>query len=107
MVLDGRAPVADDLAALDYTRMVLRLYPPPTWVTARTPLVDDELRGYRIAAGSIVMLSPFVTHRHPEFWERSAPLRSRALHPPAPGGPPPLCVLPVWRRPPQLHRGRG
>ncbi len=71
-VLEGGDPGADHLAALGYTRMlieeVLRLYP-PTWVTARTPLVDDEIGGYHIAAGSIVMLSPFVTHRHPRFWE--------------------------------------
>jgi cytochrome P450 len=70
-VLDGRPPGVEDLSALVYTRMVidevLRLYP-PTWVTARTPLHDDHVRGYRIAAGSIVLLSPFVTHRHPAFW---------------------------------------
>src|SRR5205807_2181159 len=36
--------------------------------TARTPLHDDRIRGYRIEAGSIVLLSPFVTHRHPAFW---------------------------------------
>jgi cytochrome P450 len=70
-VLDGRSPCADDLPSLAYVRRVidevLRLYP-PTWVTARTPLQDDRIRGYRIAAGSIVLLSPFVTHRHPAFW---------------------------------------
>ena len=71
-VLGGRPPGADDLPALAYTRRlieeVLRLYP-PTWLTARTPLEDDRIRGYRIARGSIVVLSPFVTHRHPGFWE--------------------------------------
>ena len=70
-VLDGRSPGADDLPSLAYTRRVidevLRLYP-PTWVTARTPLRDDRIRGYRIAAGSIVLLSPFVTQRQPAFW---------------------------------------
>ncbi len=71
-VLDGRPPSAEDLHALQYTRMVieevLRLYP-PTWVTARMPLDDDEIGGHRIAANAIVLLSPFVTHRHPGFWE--------------------------------------
>ena len=88
-VLDGRLPGAGDLSALAYTRMVidevLRLYP-PTWVTARTPLHDDLVRGYRIAAGSIVLVSPFVTHRHPAFWpeperfnpERFLPERCRS-----------------------------
>ena len=71
-VLEGRPPGAQDLHALHYTRMlikeVLRLYP-PTWITARMPIYDDEIGGYRIAADAIVLLSPFVTHRHPGFWE--------------------------------------
>ncbi|HKW95658.1 MAG TPA: cytochrome P450 [Methylomirabilota bacterium] len=71
-VLAGRAPGLDDLARLGYTRRVieevLRLHP-PTWLTARTPVEDDELGGYRIPAGSLVLLSPYVTHRHPAVWE--------------------------------------
>jgi cytochrome P450 len=71
-VLDHRLPGPDALPALQYTRLlideVLRLYP-PTWVTARMPLHDDAVRGYGISAGSIVLLSPYVTHRHPGFWE--------------------------------------
>jgi len=90
-VLEGRVPQTEDLPALRYTRMlieeVLRLYP-PTWVTARMPLRDDEIGGYRISPGAIVLLSPFVTHRHPEFWEdpdrfdpeRFAPERSAGRH---------------------------
>jgi cytochrome P450 len=86
-VVVGRRPGVEDLPALEFTRMlieeVLRLYP-PTWVTARTPVHGDEIRGYRIPAGSIVLLSPFVTHRHPGFWaepdrfdpERFTPERS-------------------------------
>ena len=71
-VLAGRAPGADDLSRLGYTRRVieevLRLYP-PTWLTARTPMEDDELGGYRIPAGALILLSPYVTHRHPGVWE--------------------------------------
>jgi cytochrome P450 len=70
--LAGRRPEADDVPALAYTRMVidevLRLYP-PTWLTARTPLEEDDIRGHRLPVGSIVLLSPFVTHRHPAFWD--------------------------------------
>lgn len=88
-VLGGRQPGAEDLPALRYTRMlieeVLRLYP-PTWVTARVPLEDDEIGGYHIRANALVLLSPFVTHRHPGVWEdpdrfepeRFAPERSAA-----------------------------
>jgi cytochrome P450 len=71
-VLEGRSPTARDLPRLAYTRMVieegLRLYP-PTWLTARMPLEDDEIGGYRIPAQSVVLLSPYVLHRHPAFWE--------------------------------------
>ena len=69
--LGGRDPGPDDLPALANTRMVidevLRLYP-PTWLTARTPLEPGEVRGHPLPAGSLVLLSPFVTHRHPAFW---------------------------------------
>lgn len=82
-VLGERPPTAEDLAALRYTRMLieeaLRLYP-PTWLTARMPLADDELGGYPVPANVIVLLSPFVTHRHPTFWkdpERFNPERFR------------------------------
>jgi cytochrome P450 len=70
-VLDGRAPTVDDLPRLAYTRRVieevLRLYP-PVYAVARDALEDDEIGGYHIPAGSTIILSPYITHRHPEFW---------------------------------------
>ncbi|HTY76792.1 MAG TPA: cytochrome P450 [Candidatus Bathyarchaeia archaeon] len=70
-VLGRRAPTPDDLPRLGHTRRVieeaLRLYP-PTWLTARSPLDDDLLDGYVIPAGALVLLSPYLTHRHPKFW---------------------------------------
>jgi cytochrome P450 len=87
VVLGGRDPRPEDLARLEYTRMLiaetLRLYP-PTWVTARVGFRDDAIDGFRIPAGAIVLLSAFVTHRHREFWpdperfdpERFGPARS-------------------------------
>jgi cytochrome P450 len=57
---------------LSYTRLlhaeVLRLYP-PTWVTARTPLVAATLGGVPIPAGAVLLLCPYTMHRHPAFWE--------------------------------------
>lgn len=71
-VLAGRAPTLADLGQLTYTRQVLeesmRLYP-PAWIVARSATGEDEIGGYRIPTGSIVFTSPFVTHRHPEFWD--------------------------------------
>ena len=73
-----RTLLADDarggaaLHRLDYTGRVidevLRLYP-PTWLTARTPVEDVAVGGYPIPAGALLLLSPYVTHRHPAVWE--------------------------------------
>jgi cytochrome P450 len=71
--LGGRTPGADDVGRLTYTRMImdetLRLYSPVA-LMARDALADDEVGGYEVPAGSIVTLSPYMTHRHPDFWER-------------------------------------
>jgi cytochrome P450 len=70
-VLNGRAPTAEDLPNLPYTRMVfqeaLRLYP-PVWGIARQTTQDEEIGGYHIPAKSTLSVLPFITHRHPEFW---------------------------------------
>ena len=47
----------------------LRLFP-PAWAFARSAIHADTLGPYRIPAGALVVLSPFVTHRAPQFWER-------------------------------------
>jgi cytochrome P450 len=71
-VLGDRTPVFADVENLPYTRMVidetLRLYP-PLWLLGRMPLEDDVIGGYRVPAGKTVLISPYVTHRHPDFWE--------------------------------------
>ncbi len=71
--LGGRTPRADDVERLVYTRMVmdetLRLYSPVA-IMARDAIEGDEVGGYQVSAGTIVALSPYMTHRHPEFWKR-------------------------------------
>jgi cytochrome P450 len=71
-VLGERAPGAADVQRLPYLSMVvdesLRMYP-PIWGYTRDAIEDDEVGGYRIPAGSSIFVSPYVTHRHPEFWE--------------------------------------
>ena len=72
-VLSGRAPTFEDLPKLSYTRMLLqeamRLYP-PGWIVSRRNLKDDEIGSYRVPAGTTVLISPYVTHRNPDHWER-------------------------------------
>ncbi len=64
-------PTMADLPRLPFTLQViketLRLYPPAPFYV-RDAVVDDDLGGFAVAAGSAVMLSPYFTHRHPDFW---------------------------------------
>lgn len=80
-VLLGRKPGFEDLPNFPTLRMAidetLRLYP-PVWITNRNAVYEDEICGYRILAGEVVGISPYVTHRLPEYWpdpERFDPLR--------------------------------
>jgi cytochrome P450 len=61
----------DDLADLPFARAVLdetlRMYP-PAWLVTRKALQADELDGCRIPAGALVILSPWLLHRHPSIW---------------------------------------
>jgi cytochrome P450 len=55
----------------------MRLYP-PIWIVERRAVEDDVIDGFDIPADSIVYVSPYVLHRHPEFWadpERFDPSR--------------------------------
>jgi cytochrome P450 len=71
-VLKGRSPGPRDLPALRYTERVvkeaIRLYP-PIWAMARTPLNDCEIGGYRVPAGSAVMMSQWVMHRDARYYD--------------------------------------
>jgi cytochrome P450 len=71
-VLGGSIPTVENLPRLPYTRMVLeealRLYPPAVGFN-RKALGDDEVGGYMVPANTLIWLSPYMTHRHPDFWE--------------------------------------
>ena len=70
-VLGGRVPVVADLEHLKYANMIvqesLRLIP-PVWIIPRDAIKDDEIGGFKIPGGATVLVSPYLTHRHPEFW---------------------------------------
>ena len=65
-VLAGRTPTVDDVPQLRYMEMVLaesmRLYP-PAWAMGRRARNDFNLGGFRLPAGTTVLISQFVTHR--------------------------------------------
>ncbi len=71
-VLSGRAPEWPDLDKLVVTESVLketlRLYP-PVWIISRRAKEDDVIRGHNIRGESVVALSPYATHRDPNYWQ--------------------------------------
>lgn len=55
----------------------IRMYP-SIWIIERRAIAGDTIGGYEIPKGSSVLISPYVLHRHPEFWaepERFDPTR--------------------------------
>lgn len=105
-VLGDRLPTADELKQLPYTlqvvKEVLRLYPAAPFYV-RDAIGHDQLLGFDVPERTGVMLSPYYTHRHPEFWQRpevfdpdrwggeqERALHSHAYHPFAAG--PRICI---------------
>jgi cytochrome P450 len=71
--LGSEPPTAEVLSALPYTGMVvsesLRLYP-PSWLFMRSVRTGDELpSGPTLPAGAKVLLSPYLVHRDPGYYE--------------------------------------
>jgi cytochrome P450 len=83
--------------ALDLTRQVieetLRLYP-PVWLLPRKSLEPDCLAGYRIPAGSGVLLCVYLLHRHGDFWKDAREFRPERFSRLNAGARPPGCYLP-------------
>ena len=71
-VLGERTPTMEDLHQLPYTlkviKEVLRLYPPAPFYI-RDAIAQDTIGGFKIPACGVLM-SPYYTHRHPDFWDR-------------------------------------
>ncbi|MGH8880398.1 MAG: cytochrome P450 [Stackebrandtia sp.] len=71
-VLKDEPPSAADYERLPYTTMVvkeaMRLYPAAP-ILGRLAVDDTEVDGFRIPAGSNVLTSAWVIHRHPRYWE--------------------------------------
>lgn len=69
--IGDRAPTIDDLRAMPLVdgvvRETLRLWSPAAF-SGRRAVDDFELYGYTIPGGSMVIYSPYITHRLPEVW---------------------------------------
>ncbi|GAB3175911.1 cytochrome P450 [Telluribacter humicola] len=106
VVGDEGVPTFESARQLGYTlqvvQEVMRLYP-PAWMVGRRTLTPDYIGGYTIKPDSYVLVSPYVLHRHPNYWhqpevfnpDRFAPeaIKERPTYAYIPfGGGPRMCI---------------
>nr|WP_269204795.1 cytochrome P450 [Motilibacter deserti] len=77
-VLDGRDATSDDVRSLtlltDVIHESLRLFP-PVYAFDRKVLADTTVAGHRLRKGTVVVISPWVVHRHPGIYDRPEEFR--------------------------------
>jgi cytochrome P450 len=100
--LNGRTPAYEDVMKLRYCRMVveesMRLYP-PVWTMSRTAVEEDEIGGYRIPAGSEILIFPYITQRHPKWWQEPDVFRPERFAPENSAARPRYAYLPFGAGP--------
>jgi cytochrome P450 len=103
-VLGARPPEYGDLVRLPYARMVIeeamRLYP-PAWGISRQAIGPDEIGGYHIPRGWVVLVVPFVIHRLPAYWEDPERFDPDRFTPERAGARPKFAYLPFGAGPRQ------
>ncbi|ARG64100.1 hypothetical protein B1T45_25920 [Mycobacterium kansasii] len=70
-VLAGRPACADDVDRLVFTEAVINeamRLSPPAWSIERDAVEADDIAGIPVAAGTTVVVPPYLLHRHPQFW---------------------------------------
>ena len=70
---ENELPDLEDLSKFEYTMQVideaLRLYP-PFWMLDRESIEDDEIEGYKIPKGTMVLIYLYGLHHSNKFWEK-------------------------------------
>ncbi len=71
-VLGGRAPTAEEINLLPFTKAVLqetlRLYPPVPYLS-RQAAAPDRIRHIAVKPGDTVLALPWLLHRHERLWD--------------------------------------
>jgi cytochrome P450 len=84
-VAADRPMTADLVARLPFTRAVIeeamRLYPPAP-LLSRAAQQEDVLCGHAIPAGSVIMIAPWLVHRHRRLWDDPLVFDPRRFLPP-------------------------
>lgn len=77
-VLADRPPTFEDLSRLRYADTIvkesLRLYP-PAWAFGREAVEDCEIGGCHVPAGTQLIMSQWVTHRDPRYYDAPTEFR--------------------------------
>ena len=96
----------EDLQRLPYTEQVIteamRLYP-PVWGIFRDCKVADEIGGYPIAPGTVVLLSPWVVHHDAHYYAEPEAFRPERWDKASKQTYPSLCLFSLWRRTTPLY----
>ncbi len=76
-----------DIERLKFTRAVvdetLRLYP-PAFLIARAAAAPDTIAGLRLRKNDVVLIAPWLLHRHEKLWREPNAFIPRRFMPPAP-----------------------
>ena len=95
--LDGRTPRMNDVANLVLTARIfaeaIRLYP-PLWAIGRRAVRECRIGDCTIAAGSVVILSQYVTHRDPRWFPNPEAFDPNRWTTEARSGRPRFCYFP-------------
>ncbi|MCG8669440.1 MAG: cytochrome P450 [Pseudomonadales bacterium] len=101
-VLEGRAPTYEDLASLPYTEQVIketmRLYP-PAYVLPRRARCDTEVGGYKVPAGSELVIWLYMTHHDKRWYPNPEQFKPERFTPEAVAELPKLAFMPFGAGP--------
>ncbi len=72
-IKDAENLTFQEVSKLEYLDQVFcecaRLYP-SLWGSTRAPLEDDIIGGYKVKAGTTMLIPTIALHRHPKWWEQ-------------------------------------
>ena len=86
-ILDGRTPSVEDVPKLEYTRAIIaesmRLYP-PAWTMGRRAMEPHTIGGHAIEPGALVIISQWIAHHDPRWWDAPNDFKPERWQLPAP-----------------------